>query len=335
MSSANDRNCPGCGALAVAGDNFCESCGSELAPAQVSSGAIGDGCPACQSDAVSADGYCEQCGRQLPAARDHAEIDLGLLAGISDRGRQHHRNEDAMALAVTQTPSGPAAVAVVCDGVSTAARPDEASLAAATTAIRILTEALRVGDSAPTALRAAIGAADAVVTEMGEMSVNPPATTFAAAVVTSEEVTVCWIGDTRAYWLPAGPGGSALLITRDDTVASDLVAAGALSEADAMNSPHAHVITGWLGADAGQAEPHSASFRPDRAGIVLLCSDGLWNYEPDADGLARLALPRGLADLPGAAADLLAFALEAGGHDNITVVLAAFRQEKSTPDEGR
>ena len=56
-------------------------------------------CPSCPSARISADGYCESCGRKLPSSRDHTEIDLGLLAGVTDRGLRHHRNEDAMALA--------------------------------------------------------------------------------------------------------------------------------------------------------------------------------------------------------------------------------------------
>ena len=66
-----------------------------------------------------------------PSSRDHAEVDLGPAAGVSDRGLRHHRNEDAMALAAEQAPDGPAVVAVVCDGVSSSARPDEASQVAA------------------------------------------------------------------------------------------------------------------------------------------------------------------------------------------------------------
>jgi serine/threonine protein phosphatase PrpC len=83
------------------------------------------------------------------------------------------------------------------------------------------------------------------------------------------------------------------------------------------------VVTRWLGADAGDLGPHIASFEPPGPGVLLLCSDGLWNYQPDADALARLAMPRALTDLPGATAELLAFALNAGGHDNITIILIA------------
>src|ERR1039457_2185835 len=57
----------------------------------------------------------------------------------------YHRNEDAMALATADTATGPAVVAVVCDGVSSSAHPDEASLAAARAAAGVLLTAVRTG----------------------------------------------------------------------------------------------------------------------------------------------------------------------------------------------
>jgi serine/threonine protein phosphatase PrpC len=57
---------------------------------------------------------------------------------------------------------------------------------------------------------------------------------------------------------------------------------------------------------------------------VLVCSDGLWNYRPDAESLAELALPAAFADPLGTAAELVKFAIDAGGMDNITVVLVPF-----------
>jgi serine/threonine protein phosphatase PrpC len=91
-----------------------------------------------------------------------------------------------------------------------------------------------------------------------------------------------------------------------------------------MASPQAHVITGWLGADMAEVEPHLARFELIGPGVVLVCSDGLWNYRPEAAGLAGLALPAALSDPLGAAASLVKFALDAGGVDNITVVLIPF-----------
>jgi serine/threonine protein phosphatase PrpC len=58
---------------------------------------------------------------------------------------------------------------------------------------------------------------------------------------------------------------------------------------------------------------------PEESGIVLLCSDGLWNYLPEVEDLDAVR-PRGTTPL-GVARELTAAALRAGGHDNITVVV--------------
>ena len=122
--------CFACGEPVGATDSFCESCGAELAPLSVSDGhdAGPPVCESCSSSHISADGYCESCGRKVRSGRDHQETDLGIVAGVTDRGLRHHRNEDAMALATADTAAGPAVVAVVCDGVSSSAHPDESSM---------------------------------------------------------------------------------------------------------------------------------------------------------------------------------------------------------------
>jgi serine/threonine protein phosphatase PrpC len=341
-------SCPSCGRPVDPQDNFCEGCRAELAPAVVSDGKaeLTPACPFCPSTRISPEGYCESCGRKAPSSRDHSELDLGLLAGVTDRGLRHHRNEDAMALATAQLASGPAAVAVVCDGVSTSSRPDEASLAAAQAAADVLLAALRAGeDLAEASGRAVRSAQDAVIRLAEQPGAAPagaapagaapagaapagaapddaPAATFVSAVLTAEATTLCWLGDSRAYWLGAGSSPVAQQLTRDDSMAEEMVAAGLLTEDDALASPQGHVVTRWVGADLRDAIPHVARFEPPGPGVLLLCSDGLWNYEPEAAELAVLALPRALTDPLGAAASLVRFALDAGGRDNVTVVLA-------------
>jgi serine/threonine protein phosphatase PrpC len=324
--------CPSCGAAVSPEDNFCEACATELAPAVVSGESPTNAavCPYCQSEQISADGYCESCGHKVPSSRDHTEIDLGVLAGVTDRGLRHRRNEDAMALATAEPAGGPAVVAVVCDGVSSTRRPDEASLAAAQAAVQVLLARVRTGEDLIEASRDAVSAAQEAVESLGDMPggsspwKDPPSATFVSAVMTGEAVTLCWLGDSRAYWLGAGPDAAAQRLTLDDSVAGEMVAAGLMSEADALALPQAHVVTGWVGADSGGAAPHVARFEPPGPGVVLLCSDGLWNYQPEASKLAELALPLALTSPLGAASALVTFAIESGGVDNVTVVLAPF-----------
>jgi serine/threonine protein phosphatase PrpC len=318
--------CFACGEPVGATDSFCETCGAELAPLSVSDGQSGGprACESCPSSRISADGYCEACGRKARSGRDHQEVDLGMVAGVTDRGLRHHRNEDAMALATADTATGPAVVAVVCDGVSSSSHPDEASLAAVRTAARVLLAAVRKGADLLAASPVAVRAAAEAVARLAGPPGDPPAATFVSAVVAGEAATVCWLGDSRAYWLAAGPGSAAQQLTRDDSVAEEMVAAGLLSEADALASAQGHVLTRWIGADLSDPAPHVVRFEPPGPGALLLCSDGLWNYQPEAAKLAELALPAALTDPLGAVRTLVSFALDAGGMDNVTAVLALF-----------
>ena len=290
-------------------------------------------------------------------SHDHQEIDLSLIAGVTDRGLRHRQNEDAMELAVVPAADGPVLVAVVCDGVSTSIRPAEASLAAAQAAEEVLRAAAQDGADLTEASSAAVRSAEAAVASLAQSPGGVGSATFVSAVITGSAATLCWLGDSRAYWLgaPVTPGaeppaaqslaaespapgsaapGSAApgspapetahRLTRDDSLAEEMVAAGLLPEDEALSSPHAHVVTRWVGADPGEATPHVVTFEPPGPGVLMLCSDGLWNYQPDAGKLAGLALPSALTDPLGAAQALVTFAIEAGGRDNITVVLAPF-----------
>jgi serine/threonine protein phosphatase PrpC len=326
---APEITCPMCGAPVGAGDSFCESCGAELAPPVVSAAPPGYAaeCPVCAVDpeappgAITAEGYCETCGRKVPSGRDHSELDLALVAGVTDRGLRHTRNEDAMALATADMPGGPVAIAVVCDGVSTSPRPDDASLAAAQASVRALLTSARHGDDPAEASVAAVRSAHSALKQMSSPG-DAPSATYISMVIHGDVVTVCWLGDSRAYWLGTGPDLARL--STDDSLAEELVARGTMDEAQALASPQAHVITRWLGADVAEPEPHVLQFQPPGPGVVLVCSDGLWNYRPEAAGLAELALPGALTDPLGAAAELVKFAIDAGGMDNITAVLAPF-----------
>jgi serine/threonine protein phosphatase PrpC len=331
---AAHRVCPSCGHAVTAVDNFCEACRTELAPAVASDDApVAAGeCAFCHAAQITEDGYCESCGRKVPSGRDHIELDLGLLAGVTDKGLRHPRNEDAMALATAELAGRPVALAVVCDGVSSSRRPDEASLAAVQAAVRVLLAGVREGAEAAGTSRAAVAAAQGALAALDEPGPgDPPSATFVSAVMTGEAVTLCWLGDSRADGLGAGSGAQRL--TTDDSLAGEMVAAGLVSEDDAMGLPGAHVVTGWVGADAAGTAPHVSTFAPPGPGALLLCSDGLWNYRPGAAELAELALPGALTDPLGTAGALVSFALEAGGMDNITVVLAPFPPTATAPEE--
>ncbi|MGW5972103.1 PP2C family serine/threonine-protein phosphatase [Streptomyces sp. NPDC055186] len=291
-------------------------------------------CVACRAGRVDDDGYCENCGHAQPRERDHMEQECGPLAAVSDRGLRHHRNEDAFGIGTTTLPDGsPASVAIVCDGVSSATRPDEASLAASRAANESLLAALPRGTHPQQAMHDAIvAAADAVDALADEPATdrerpphqNAPACTFVGSVVTDGLLVVGWVGDSRVYWVPVDRSAPPARLTEDDSWAAQMVAAGLMGEAEAYADQRAHAITGWLGADAYELEPHTASFKPDRPGVVVVCTDGLWNYAEAAEEMARV-LPVDAAVRPlHAARVLVGHALDGGGHDNVTVALIPF-----------
>ncbi|MFG3264811.1 MULTISPECIES: PP2C family serine/threonine-protein phosphatase [Streptomyces] len=296
--------------------------------------AVAKVCVACRAGRVDDDGYCENCGHAQPRERDHMEQETGPVAAVSDRGLRHHRNEDSFTVGHTALPDGgPALVAIVCDGVSSATRPDDASYAAAQTAGRALLAALPTGAHPQQAMHEAIVAASHAVNALAEEPAtarehaphqNAPACTLVGAIVTAGLLVVGWVGDSRVYWVPADRSSPPARLTEDDSWAAQMVSAGLMNEAEAYADERAHAITGWLGADAYELEPHTAAFKPDRPGVVIVCTDGLWNYAEGAEEMAE-ALPLDAAARPlHAARVLVGHALDGGGHDNVTVALVPF-----------
>lgn len=293
-------------------------------------GGSGTRCVACGTGAVDGDGYCDHCGHKQPRERDHMESVLASVAAASDRGLRHHRNEDFYALHEAVTPQGATAtIAVVCDGVSSATRPDDASAAAARTAGDLLLRAVPQGAPPQQAMHDALmAAADAVAALAAEgpnePSKNAPACTIVGALTAEGILTVGWIGDSRAYWVPDEQGAPPARLTEDDSWAAQMVAAGLMTEDEAYADARAHAITGWLGADAYEIEPHTASYKPEGPGVVIVCTDGLWNYAESAEQMAAAVPVDGRARPLPAAQRLVGFALDGGGHDNATVAVIPF-----------
>lgn len=306
-------------------------------------------CDQCAEQMGRRDRYCENCGAWVAnVLRDRVEVDVGVAAGVTDRGRRHHRNEDALALrdvggglnAAPGSTADGAVLAIVCDGVSSSARPDEASETAAEVAAEALVAALRAEGCPTAATREAIYAAGSAVAKLagsgaghsdcsgsdwtgsGWASRGAPACTFVSAIVSGNAVTVGWVGDSRAYWIPQTDTGSApTRLTSDDSWLAQVLAAGTLSPAQAAADRRAHAITAWLGEDAGLLDPHVVTIETEGPGVVVICTDGLWNYLDTVDELAA-ALPAQALQAPlDAARRLVEIALHSGGHDNVTVAI--------------
>lgn len=330
---AETLRCPACDAPVEPGHKYCERCGHDLRPVvSRSSTAPEEGCAACGSAQIGPEGYCEHCGQRRVVGQDRAELELPGVAGVTDRGRHRRHNEDALAIGRLNTDPA-VTVAVVCDGVSTSSRADAAAHAAVDAAMAVLLDVL-AGDPAAAdgAIRAATRAAADAAAALGavESGHTPPSCTYVSAVVTAHEVTVGWVGDSRAYWLADPPAGSRAL-TADDSLAGQLAEAGQPPATVPGADPRALALLRWLGADATDTEPHLVTFTLPGPGRVLLCSDGLSRYLP---GPADLATEASTVDLLAAARRLTQLALDAGGQDNITVALLPFPAPSDAPSGG-
>ncbi|MGZ7008336.1 MAG: PP2C family protein-serine/threonine phosphatase [Ilumatobacteraceae bacterium] len=313
-------------------DKFCESCGTVLSDVRriAVPRVLPEESSACADcgDGTYVDHYCDVCGqRRAQPDRDHADLDGIVL--VTDRGLEHTRNEDAAAAGTVACATGEAIAVAVCDGVSTSSAADTAAKAASIAGVDAMLNALAASANPQAAvLNGLTGAATAAAhagADTADIDIAPSCTYAAVAVVPdttgSAKIAIGNVGDSRVYWLPYPPAQPRCL-TIDDSVAQELISAGVAADSVAVQSG-AHTLTRWLGADA-EPMPWSVSGTPfitvTEPGLLLLCSDGLWNYLPDADDIARICAG---SDATEAASALVDYALAAGGQDNITVAVIA------------
>jgi serine/threonine protein phosphatase PrpC len=121
------------------------------------------------------------------------------------------------------------------------------------------------------------------------------------------------VGDSRCYLLRRG---ELTQITRDQTMAQELVDLGVLTRADASSSPFAHTLSSSIG--GSQSAPVVTRFDLAWGNVLLLCSDGLTKHVSDQRLRERL---RSMTSAKQVCEDLLQDALEGGGSDNITIIV--------------
>jgi protein phosphatase len=140
-------------------------------------------------------------------------------------------------------------------------------------------------------------------------------TTVTAAGVFGGSIVVAQVGDSRAYLLR---GEELIQVTRDQTWAQEMVDTGVMTLAEARSSPRRNLLVQALGATSNLIVPLSR--HPLLPGdILLLCSDGLTGVVDD-DRIEKILLhSRSLRE---ACESLVREANDAGGPDNITVLLA-------------
>jgi protein phosphatase len=141
---------------------------------------------------------------------------------------------------------------------------------------------------------------------------------------------VSHVGDSRVYLLR---GGELKPITEDHSLVAELVRSGDLTRAQASEHPQKNLITRALGAE-DEVEVDTMVLPVEPGDRLMLCSDGLSDMVPEARMLDLLTSP-GAESPEKASRTLVRAALDAGGADNVTVVVVDVKEEDSLAGQPR
>lgn len=267
------------------------------------------------------------------------EIDV---YGLTHPGRVRQENQDHFLLCslrkevVVHLTSLPAAgqlgaanervafLAMVADGVGGGARGEQASRLAVEAITEYVLESVRCyysaagspGDQefAQTLEDAALRCHAEVVRRAGEdLDYKGMATTLTLWLGVWPRSYLLQVGDSRCYMLRRG---ELTQVSRDQTMAQELVDLGAMTRTDAFKTPLANTLSSSIG--GSQTAPVVTQLDQGWGNVGLLCSDGLTRHVSDdriRDRLRSMTSARQLCH------DLLQDALDGGGTDNITIVV--------------
>ena len=266
-----------------------------------------------------------QIGEASETAQVRYELTQLLSASGQSVGKQRELNEDSL-LAITTTLGGnsgnvPFGLYIVADGMGGHQYGEVASNTAMRTfgghIMRKFHSFLFNLPSMPLdeSLQDLMSEGVSMAQDAIQRDAPGSGTTLTAALILGNQVTIAHVGDSRAY--AVYPDGRFDLITRDHSLVGRLEELGQITAEEAANHPQKNVLYRALG--QGEAlEPDLFSVPFPKAGILMLCSDGLWGV------LSEQQMHQAISDAPtleDACQNLVNAANAAGGPDNITVIL--------------
>ncbi len=214
-------------------------------------------------------------------------------------------------------------LALVADGVGGRQAGEEASRLAIETVTKYMTESMQCYYTADAtdenAFREALeDAALACHEQITQSAAEDPerqgmATTLTLFLGVWPRAYLLQVGDSRYYFYR---DGVLTQVTRDQTFAQDLIDMGVFTPSDPMRARWANVLSSAIG--GSETRPVVTGIRSDWDNIHLLCSDGLTKHVPDERIAEQLA---GMTSAKQACEALLQDALDAGGTDNITIIV--------------
>lgn len=232
----------------------------------------------------------------------------------TDIGKVRALNEDSYYL-----PAAGERFCAVADGMG----GHNAGEVASALAVQVFADELRscVVLSAP-ALHKAVDRANAVVyaKSLENEQCSGMGTTFTALTEQNGNVHIAHVGDSRCYLVR---NGAIMRLTLDHTLVEEMVLKGLISPNEARHHPKRNYITRALGT-AERVEVDLIQVEKRGGDVFFLCSDGLSNHVEDGDILNVISSALPWQDK---LEKLVGMALENGGSDNITAMIAVFEEE--------
>lgn len=248
-------------------------------------------------------------------------------------GNVRNRNEDSILIFNTfsggQEPLFPFGLYIVADGMGGHHAGHEASkqasrLVAENVLERIYLPLLHIRNDSPARPQEPIRDVLLEAVQKANTDIYRPepekgsGTTLTAALVFGQRLYIAHVGDSRAYVLA---DGNLKQVTTDHSYVRRLQDVGQLTEEEAAIHPQRNVLYKAVG-QGGQLDIDTFTQSLPKAGVLVLCSDGLW-------GLVSDPMIQEIVESEGAledkAVDMVNMALDAGGHDNISVILVDFQ----------
>lgn len=269
---------------------------------------------------------------------------VATFFGLTDRGQARETNEDQFLVATlikslevqyTSLPqpkkrrsSDHSYLLVVADGVGGSLGGEEASAIAIDSVETYVLETIKWfahcqskdEDQLLRDFRHALGHAHGRIQAeaAGRPDLRGMGTTLTLGYSLNEELFIAHVGDSRCYLFR---DRSLYRLTQDHTLVEEMVRRGTLKPEEAASHRWRHVITSTVGGDSPQVriDVHRLHLQPDD--LVLICSDGLTEMV-SAEQIAQLLVEESQPEP--ACRQLVAMANQAGGKDNITVVIARY-----------
>ena len=246
---------------------------------------------------------------------DHNDVDIKIF-GATDPGMQRDSNEDTFLIMPEM------GIYMVADGMGGHNAGEIASLAAVQTIknhfileliLNMQNQLVKIEKELKSAILEAHKHIESISKTKDEY--DGMGSTIAISFIFDKILHTCHVGDTRIYVIT--PSGITQ-ITRDHSAVGELVRIGEMTKEEARHSPLKNRITQAIGGPFQINPEYNQTYPLNPGDFVLMCSDGLWEMLSDREILS-IVMERENAEKT--CKKLIQQANEAGGHDNITVVL--------------